>query len=229
MPDDVRAEMLEVCRLLWQRGLIAGRDGNVSARVAGGHILVTPSGLAKRECEDDDLVVVDARGVHLSGSRTASSELELHLRIYRHRPDVFAVVHAHPPTATGFALAGETLPGDALPEIILGIGAVPLVHYETPGTPALADALEPHLSGHDAFLLANHGAVTIGPSLGVAYERMESLEHTARILVTARQLGRVIAMSPAQVAALVDAAGQGGGTSAPIRESGRMDARGSSP
>jgi L-fuculose-phosphate aldolase len=115
------------------------------------------------------------------------------------------VVHAHPPIATGFALAGETLPWNALPEIAVGLGEVPLVHYETPGTAALADALEPHLQGHQAFLLANHGAVTVGSSLGVAYGRMESLEHTARIVLAARLLGRVNTLSPHQLEALLGA------------------------
>ena len=206
----MRNQLVEVCYLLHTRGLIAGRDGNVSVRLASGNVLVTPAGMAKRECTPDDLVVVDPDGQHVNGSRAASSELGIHLRIYRHRPDVSAVVHAHPPVATGFALAGETLPPDALPEIVLGIGTVPLVHYETPGTAALSDALEPHLVGHDAFLLANHGAVTTGPSLGVAYERMESLEHTARIVLTARLLGRVIALSPAQLDALLGAVGASG-------------------
>jgi L-fuculose-phosphate aldolase len=229
MPDAARNDIVDVCKLLWERGLIAGRDGNVSVRLQDGTILVTPAAIAKRRCEDHHLAIVDSEGTRISGSQTASSELGIHLRIYRCRPDVSAVVHAHPPIATGFALAGETLPPDVLPEIVLGIGAVPLVHYETPGTEALADALEPHLVGHDAFLLANHGAVTIGPSLGVAYERMESLEHTARIVLTARLLGRVIALSPAQIAALVGAAGHGGGDVRSYSGERKLDDRGSSP
>ena len=222
-------EILEVCRLLWSRGLIAGRDGNVSARLSNGQVLVTPAGMAKRDCTAQDLVIVDPAGMHVSGRRAASSELGIHLRIYQRRPDVAAVVHAHPPVATGFALAGETLPPDALPEIVLGIGAVPLVHYETPGSPALADALEPHLSEHDAFLLANHGAVTIGPSLSVAYERLESLEHTARIVLTARLLGRVIALSPAQLDALAGAAIPGVGDVRSYSGERKSDERGSTP
>ena len=202
---DTHREILLVCRLLWERGLIAGGDGNVSVRLSDGNILVTPAGMAKRECLDEDLVVLAPDGTRLSGARSPSTETGVHLRIYLRRADVFAVVHAHPPVATGFALAGETLPADALPEIAVGIGAVPLIHYETPGTPALADAIEPHLHGHQAFLLANHGAVTVGGSLGVAYGRMESLEHAARIVLTARLLGRVNALSPHQLEALLGA------------------------
>jgi L-fuculose-phosphate aldolase len=197
--------MVGVCRRLWERGLIAGRDGNVSARLPDGHILVTPAGMPKQDCCADDLVVFTLDGRRVGGAREASTEIALHLRIYLGRPDVLAVVHAHPPVATGFALAGETLPHEALPEIVLGLGPVALVHYETPGTAALADALEPHLSRHQAFLLANHGAVTVGPTLSVAYERMESLEHTARIVLTARLLGRVNTLTPVQLEALLGA------------------------
>jgi L-fuculose-phosphate aldolase len=206
MPDDeLRGALVAVCRRLWERGLIAGRDGNVSARLPDGTILVTPAGMPKQDCREEDLAVLTPDGDPVLGSRPASTEVGIHLRTYRRRPDVHAVVHAHPPVATGFAVAGETLPADALPEIILGLGPVALVHYETPGTPALGDALERHLSRHQAFLLANHGAVTVGPSLSVAYERMESLEHTARIVLTARLLGRVRTLSPAQLEALLGA------------------------
>ena len=129
----------------------------------------------------------------------------MHLRIYARRPDVSAVVHAHPPTATGFAVAGEDFLTGVLPEIIYSVGGVPLVPYATPGTPDLADALEPFLAAHDAYLLANHGATTVGPSLAVAHQRMESLEHAARIVLTARLLGRVNALSAAEVNALTAA------------------------
>ena len=129
----------------------------------------------------------------------------MHLRIYARRPDVSAVVHAHPPTATGFAVAGEDFLTGVLPEIIYSVGGVPLVPYATPGTPDLADALEPFLAAHDAYLLANHGATTVGPTLAVAHQRMESLEHAARIVLAARVLGRVNALSAAQVNALTAA------------------------
>ena len=126
----------------------------------------------------------------------------LHLRIYARRPDVGAVVHAHPPTATGFGVAGEDFMAPVLPEIILQVGGVPLVPYATPGTTAVADRFEPYLDRHDAFLMANHGATTVGPSLRLAHQRMESLEHVARILLTARLLGRVQPLSEAEAAVL---------------------------
>ena len=128
----------------------------------------------------------------------------MHLRIYARRPDALAVVHAHPPTATAFAVAGEGLMPGVLPELIFMLGAVPLVPYATPGTPAVADGLEPFLRDHDAFLLANHGATTLGPSLRVAHQRMESLEHGARILMAARQLGRVTHLADEHVRELAD-------------------------
>lgn len=123
----------------------------------------------------------------------------MHLRIYLRRGDVHAVVHAHPPTATGFAVAGESFVAPVLPEVILQMGAVPLVPYSTPGTDALADSFEPFLNGHDAFLMANHGATTVGSTIELAHQRMESLEHAAKILVVARAVGRVNELSVADV------------------------------
>ena len=212
MPDAIaiRREIVTVCRRLWERGLIAGPDGNVSVRLAPDHILVTPAGMSKVDVEPDDLVEVRADGSHLRGTRRASSELAVHLRIYARRPDVGAVVHAHPPVATGFAVAGEGFASCVLPEVILQVGWVPLVPYEMPGTEALAQRFDPFIASHDAFLMANHGAVTAGPSLTIAHQRMESLEHTARILLTSRLLGRVNELSADQVAALIAARGRAG-------------------
>jgi L-fuculose-phosphate aldolase len=187
--------IVRVCRRLYERGLVAGPDGNVSVRLRDDVILVTPSGMSKVDVTPDDLVEVGLDGRVLAGARTPSSELRMHLRIYARRPDARAVVHAHPPTATGFAVAGESFMAPVLPEVMLQMGAVPLVPYATPGTDALADLFEPYLSEHDAFLMANHGATTLGPTLDVAHQRMESLEHAARILLAARALGRVNELS----------------------------------
>ena len=202
-----RREIVEVCRRLWERGLIAGPDGNVSVRAAGGRILVTPSGLSKVDVRPADIVELALDGAPHRGRRTrtarrASSEVGLHLRIYARRADVHAVVHAHPPTATGFAVAGEDFMAPVLPEIILQCGGVPLVPYATPGTAAVANGVEPFLDRHDAFLMANHGATTVGASLRIAHQRMESLEHVARILLTARLLGRVRPLSDSEAASL---------------------------
>lgn len=217
----IRREIVSVCRRLYERGLIAGQDGNVSVRLPGGRVLVTPAGMSKVDVGANDLVemrlgeVVSSRaprGAVHRGPR-ASSEVLMHLRIYERRPDVNAIVHAHPPTATAFAVAGESFMDCVLPEVIFQVGQVPLLRYATPGTTALADSFEPYVATHDAFLLANHGATTVGRSLLLAHQRMESLEHAARIIFTARQLGRVNTLSGEQVAELMAArqrAGLGG-------------------
>jgi L-fuculose-phosphate aldolase len=197
--------VVAVCRRLYERGLIAGPDGNVSVRLGAERVLVTPAGLSKVDVTVDDLVELSLDGKHLRGHRRASSEIAMHLRIYQRRADAQAVVHAHPPCATAFAVAGEPLSQCVLPELIFQVGQVPVVPYATPGTSALADACEPVLADHDAFLLANHGATTLGPSLTMAHQRMESLEHSARILFTARLLGRVNELTGDQVAALMRA------------------------
>lgn len=197
--SEVAREIVLCCRRLWQAGLTAGQDGNVSVRYQTDRILVTPRGLLKSDLGPDDLVEVGLDGTHLAGSRLASTELDLHLRVYRRRRDCGAVVHAHPPAATAFAVAGEGIPADVLPEVAVLLGEVPLVPYATPGTSALGDAAEPYLDAHEAVLLANHGAVAWGPDLARARIRMESLEHAARILLAARSLGRVTKLTPDQM------------------------------
>lgn len=200
-----RREIVRTCRRLYERGLIAGPEGNVSVRIAPDRILITPSGLSKVDVTEQDLIEMTIDGKQVRGSGRASSEVAIHLRAYRRRADVNAVVHAHPPVATGFAVAGEAFERCVLPEMIFQVGWVPLLPYATPGTEALADAFEPFLPNHDAFLMANHGATTLGATLTAAHQRMESLEHTAKILLTARLLGRVNTLGAADVNALVSA------------------------
>ena len=180
------------CRQLAASGLIAGRDGNLSVRIGKERALVTPSGFIKSLVTARDMVEVDLAGrPRTRSSRKPTSELDLHLRILRHRPDVQAVVHAHPPTATGFAVAGEAIPANLLPELIFVVGPVPLVPFGMPGTPELGDRIVPYLKDrrNQALLLANHGAVTMGRTLDEAWIRMESLEHAARIITAARAVG----------------------------------------
>jgi len=180
------------CRQLAAHGLIAGRDGNLSVRLGADRVLVTPSGCIKSLVTAADMVEVDLAGKpRQQSARKPTSELDLHLRILRHRPDVQAVVHAHPPAATGFAVAGQEIPGNLLPELILVVGPVPLVPFGMPGTPELGDRIVPYLQDrrHQALLLANHGAVTLGRTLDEAWIRMESLEHSARIITAARAVG----------------------------------------
>ena len=191
MSSTVARRMALCCRQLAAQGLIAGRDGNLSVRLSADRVLVTPSGHLKALVSARDMVEVNLGGKpRRAGARKPTSELDLHLRILRHRPDVHAVVHAHPPMATAFAVAGEEIPANLLPELIFVVGPVPLVPYGTPGTPELGDRVMPYLQGHDALLLANHGAVTMGKTLDEAWIRMESLEHCARIILAARLIGR---------------------------------------
>jgi L-fuculose-phosphate aldolase len=180
------------CRQLAAQGLIAGRDGNLSVRLDPHRVLVTPSGFIKSQITATDMVEIDlATGRQARRSHKPTSELDLHLRILRHRPDVRAVVHAHPPMATAFAVAGEEIPDNLLPELILVVGPVPLVPFGMPGTPELGDRIVPYVEDprYQALLLANHGAVTMGRTLDEAWIRMESLEHAARIITAARTLG----------------------------------------
>jgi len=199
MRRDTARRIAECCRSLAQAGLIAGADGNIAVRAGPDRALVTPAGRIKAELSAEDIVEVDLSGRRVRGHRRPSSELDMHLRILRRRPDVEAVVHAHPPVATGFGVAGLAFDDCILPELIFQLGQVPLVPYGTPGTPELGDELEPYLARYDAFVLANHGAVTVGPSLDDARIRMESLEHAAKIIFTARLLGHVRPLDRAQV------------------------------
>ena len=195
----VARRMALCCRQLAARGLIAGRDGNLSVRLGSQRVLVTPSGYIKSLLTAADMVEVDLAGKPRSRSRRKpTSELDLHLRILRHRPDVQAVVHAHPPTATGFAVAGQEIPSNLLPELIFVVGPVRLVPFGKPGTPELGDRLVPFLEDErcNALLLANHGAVTMGQTLDEAWIRMESLEHSARIIVAAQRIGQLRPLRP---------------------------------
>jgi L-fuculose-phosphate aldolase len=200
--EEAARAIVRVCRRLYERGLIAGPDGNVSVRMSADRILITPAGMSKVDVAEDDLVEIAADGAVRRGSQRPSSEAAMHVRIYQRRPDVQAIVHAHPPTATGFGVAGEAFMAGVLPEVIFLLGPVPLLPYAMPGTPALADSFDPYVASHDAFLLANHGATTVGPTLLVAHQRMESLEQAARIVLTARLLGQVNELTEEQVRAL---------------------------
>jgi L-fuculose-phosphate aldolase len=150
----------------------------------------------------ESLVELTLEGKPVTLGRSASSEVGMHLSIYHARPDVRAVVHAHPPVATAYGLTGRDFMDAVLPEVIFHLGSVPLVPFALPGTPALSDAMAPYLAAHDAFLLASHGATTVGPSLRLAHQRMESLEHAARILQAAEMIGSPARLRDEDVAAL---------------------------
>lgn len=186
----LREELCRTGRLCWERGLVGAAEGNLSARLADGRILCTPSGASKGHLEPADLTIVDEGGAWVTGPKP-SSELGLHLCLYGERPDCRAVVHAHPPTATAFALAGVSIPDDVLPEGVFVLGPVALAPFAFPGSEEVAAKVRPFARGHDAILLANHGAVTIGGSLEEAYFRMETLERVAGVVAGALALGNV--------------------------------------
>lgn len=205
-----RQDMIEVGRRIWVKGFVAANDGNLSIRLAEDRYLTTATGSIKGFLAESDLVLIDGRAEPVTGAasgRRPSSEIRMHLAIYQARPDVKAVVHAHPPTATGFATAGVELDTCVLPEIVATLGAVPTVPYGTPSTRELSDAVRAHAGEGHACLLANHGAVTYADGLFTAYHHMERVEHYAKILLTARQLGNVQRMTADQVDRLRAATG----------------------
>jgi L-fuculose-phosphate aldolase len=197
-----RDEIVQYGRLLHQTGLVAATDGNLSVRLSDGTFLCTPTLMSKGMMTPEDLVIVDALGHKVSGWRNVSSEIAMHLFIYRNRRDVGAVVHAHPPTATGFAAAGMPLDSALCSEIVITLGTVPLANYETPGTPELAEALAPLVGDHDAILMANHGVVTYGEDLLTAYMNMETVEHYAKIALVTHMLGKQKPLSETHVSKL---------------------------
>ncbi len=191
LSSTARKDIVEVGRRLWLRGLVAGTDGNISVRLGNNRILITPSGKPKGDLSADELLEVDSDGRLLDGKLPPSSEIAMHLFVYRRRPDIMACVHAHPPYATAFAVAGVEPDPNVLPEVVLFIGRMPLTDYAPPGTNAVPDALQPFIGEHNAFLLRNHGLLTTGRDLQEAYSRHETVEHYCRILHAARQAGPV--------------------------------------
>jgi len=184
-----RRDLVEFGRMLHAQGFVAATDGNLSVRMDSGRVMVTPTGFSKGMLKPDDMVIVDLDGHKLSGIQNPSSEIAMHLTIYKMRPDVGAVVHAHPCTATGFASAGIALDQPMCSEIVITLGTVPLAPYATTGSMELSESLKPFIPYHEAILMANHGVVTYGCDLRQAYMRMEAVEHYAKIVLAARQLG----------------------------------------
>jgi L-fuculose-phosphate aldolase len=185
-----RREIVSLGKMLHDRGYVAAMDGNLSVRLKKGRILATPTAMSKGMMKPSDMVIVDMEGRHLAGRRDVSSEIAMHLLIYQLRPDIQAVVHAHPPTATGFAAAGMALNKPLVCEVVIGLGAIPLAKYGTPGTPELGKSLEPLIPDYDAILMSNHGVVAYGTDLQQAYMKMETVEHFAQIALVTHLLGR---------------------------------------
>jgi L-fuculose-phosphate aldolase len=184
-----RREIILFGRMLHQRGYVAATDGNLSVRLDKRRILATPTAICKGMMRPSDLVIVDMDGRRIAGRRDVSSEVGMHLLIYRLRPDVRGIVHAHPRTATGFAAAGMPLNEPLVCEVVIGLGSIPLAKYGTPGTPELSDALEPLIPQYDAILMSNHGVVAYGADLHQAYMKMETVEHFAQIALITHMLG----------------------------------------
>ena len=187
---DTAREIERFCHLIYEKQYVAAQDGNISARLPDGTIMCTPTRCNKGFARADDMIVIDAKGNKLRGSRKPSSEMAMHLLIYDLRPDIQAVVHAHPAHATAYAAAGIPLNKALISEVILSLGCIPLTEYGTPGTPELTDSLRPYIANYDALLLANHGVVTYGTDLEDAFNRMDTVEHFAKISMFTHILGQ---------------------------------------
>ncbi len=189
--SDVRDAICDVCHKMWQLGWVAANDGNVSVKLPDGNFMCTPTGISKSFITPEKLVIINDKYeiIEALDGYKPSSEIKMHLRCYKERDDVGAVVHAHPPTATGYAVAGIPLDKYSMIETVIAIGSVPVTPYGTPSTNEVPDAIAPYLQEHDVVLLENHGALTVGADLITAYYRMETLELFAKISLTAHLLG----------------------------------------
>jgi L-fuculose-phosphate aldolase len=197
-PAALRRDLVEVCRRAYQRGMISGTDGNVSARLSAERVLVTPAGMNKGYLEPGDLVEVDLEGIAVAGG-TPSTEVLLHTAVYRVRPDAMGVVHAHPPSCVALTLAKIGMDAPVIPEIVGALGRVPTAPYATPGTSALPSSFVPLLLDHDAVLLERHGSMTLGRDVAQAMDRLEMIEHAATILIRAHSVGLVTPLSDEEV------------------------------
>ena len=190
---DLRLAILECGRIAYDRHLLTSNDGNISVRVGDEHVLITPSGLCKGRMQADDLLLMDLDGNILSAKdgRKPSSETPMHLEVYKQRPDVCAVLHAHPVFATTLTVSDSPFPVDVLPEILLTLGEVPTTHYATPSSHDDADAIRELIQKHDALLLRQHGSLTVGKDLDAALTALERIEHVAEVFWRAQMLGKV--------------------------------------
>jgi L-fuculose-phosphate aldolase len=198
-----RREIVRVGRLMYERSYVVSSDGNVSVRLDDGRVVATPTQTNKGRMTEDSLALTDLEGRALN-DRRASSELAMHLLIYRERPDVRSVCHAHPPHGSAFAVAGLAIDQPILSEVILTLGCVPLAEYGTPSTDELTANMRPLVRNHNALLMANHGAVAYGADLWQAFDRLETLEHTAKIAILSRVLGGARNLPPDSIEKLID-------------------------
>lgn len=201
MHDDwrLRREIVEFGRRVYEKDLAAGSDGNISARVMSDRLLITPSGCCLGELRAEELVYVDFNGNLLSGRGKPSSELPMHIVAFKERPDVEAIIHAHPPIATAFTVAGLTLAQCVIPEIVLAFGCIPTAEYATPSSDEGPRVIRSLVKKHDALVLDRHGSLTLGKNLADAFRKLEKVEHCARVTLAARQLGRVKTLSEDEI------------------------------
>ncbi len=200
---EARRQIVEAGKKLRDRFFVAWNDGNISARLPGDRILITPTGVNKGDVTEDQILVVDMQGAVISGPLKPSSETKMHLGVYRTRPDVEAIVHAHPPAATGFAACRVRLDQDViLPEVIFGLGKIGFAEYGTPSTDEIPNAVVKEIPDCEAVLLANHGALTVGTDVMAAYYRMEVLEMYARVRLVTKIIGDPKPLSAAEVTEL---------------------------
>ena len=203
---EIKKQICEIGKRIYNRNMVAANDGNISVKISDNEFLCTPTGVSKGFMTPEYICKVDAKGnvISANGNFKPSSEIKMHMRVYEKRPDVKAVVHAHPTFATAFAIAGIPLTQPVMPEAVITLGCVPIAEYGTPSTNEIPDAVEKYLPYFDAVLLANHGALTYSDSLLAAYHKMESVEFYAELLYKAKQLGDPVEFSPAQVERLYE-------------------------
>lgn len=203
---EIKKQICDIGKRIYDRGMVAANDGNISVKISDNEFLCTPTGVSKGFMTPEYICKVDAEGnvIQANGSFKPSSEIKMHMRVYKERPDVKSVVHAHPIYATSFAIAGIPLTQPIMPEAVIALGCVPIAEYGTPSTNEIPDAVEKYLQYFDAVLLANHGALSYSDSLLAAYHKMESLEFYAELLFKSKQLGGPKELSEAQVERLYE-------------------------
>jgi L-fuculose-phosphate aldolase len=210
--SEIRDLIIDIGKGLWERGCIVAKEGNISIRIGDDEILITAMGVSKGFMSRDMIIKINMDGEVISPNKNyrPSSEVKMHLEVYKQRDDVKAVIHAHPPYSTGFAVAGVPIETSILPEAIMSLGEVPIAPYGTPSTSEVPDSIIPFIRNNNAILLANHGALTLGADLITAYHMMETLEHTARILCLAIGLGNVNKIPEEQINKLIKIRGETG-------------------
>ena len=214
MYQEIKEQITEICHKMWMKNWAAANDGNISVKVGENRFLTTQTGVSKGDIAPEMIGLIDGSGTVIEAAYgfRPSSEVKMHLRCYRERDDIGAVVHAHPPYATGYACAHQPLDDFCLIGQVIFVGAVPLTPYATPSTDEVPDTIAPFLQEHDVLLLANHGALAVGADLITAYYRMEMLEHQAQISLIARQLGGAADLPRKEIDRLIGMRGQYGAT-----------------